>query len=193
MRLSRPPAAASWTHEDARIGFEIVFFRPAADGHRLVGHTTANEDAVLWSVGYDVTVDAGWRTRAVRASTLTVEGAREVSLERDSDDRWTVDGGRRPDLDGCVDVDFESSAVTNTFPVHRLDFVEGAVIDVFSAFVRADDLRVERLDQTYTLLSASPEGLRFHYESPRFEVVCDLEYDTAGLIVDYPGIASRNL
>lgn len=194
MRLSRLPVAASWMHEDARRGFEVVFFRAAtAAGHRLVGQTTANEEAVLWSVGYDVRVDAEWRTRAVRANALTAAGVREVALTRDSDDRWTVDGDARPDLDGCVDIDFESSAVTNTFPIHRLEFVEGAVVEVPSAFVRADDLRVERLEQTYTLLAASAERLTFRYESPAFGVVCDLEYDAAGLIVEYPGIASRDL
>lgn len=192
MRLSRLPVGASWTHQGARTGFEVVFFGPAGDGHRLAGHTTANEDAALWSVGYDVTVDAAWRTVAVHATTLTAAGSAEVTLTRDDHDRWTVDGDLRPDLDGCADVDFESSAVTNTFPIHRLDFVGGEVIDVSSAFVRADDLRVERLDQTYTLITRSAERLTFHYESPTFEFVCDLAYDAAGLIVDYPGIAVRD-
>lgn len=193
MKLSPVPTEASWTHRGARSGFEVVFFRPAGDGHRLVGHTTANEESALWSVGYDVTLDAAWRTVAVHASTLAAAGGRAVALTRDAEDRWTVDGEPRPDLDGCADVDFESSAVTNTFPIHRLDFVEGEVFEVSSAFVRADDLRVERLDQTYSLVDRFPGGLTFHYESPAFAFVCDLVYDAAGLIVDYPGIAVRDL
>ncbi|WP_223624409.1 putative glycolipid-binding domain-containing protein [Microbacterium sp. EST19A] len=193
MRLSPLPPEASWTHRGVRDGFEVVFLRSAGDGHRLVGHTTANEESVLWSVGYDVTLDAAWRTVAVHATTLTAAGGREVALTRDAADRWVVDGEPRPDLDGCADVDFESSAVTNTFPIHRLDLVEGKAFDVSSAFVRADDLRVERLDQTYTLIARSDEGLTLHYESPTFEFVCDLIYDGAGLIVDYPGIAVRDL
>lgn len=175
------------------MGFEVVFFRPAGGGHRLIGHTTANEEAALWSVGYDVTLDAGWQTLAVHANALTLDGGGEVALTRDAADRWLVDGRPRPDLDGCVDVDFESSAVTNTFPIHRLDLVEGRAVDVSSAFVRADDLRVERLDQTYTLIARSREALICHYESPAFGFVCDLVYDPTGLIVDYPGIASRDL
>jgi uncharacterized protein len=170
-----------------------MFFRDSRPGHRLVGHTTANEDSALWSVDYDVTVDAEWRTVAVHATTLTAEGTRGVALARDADDRWTVDGEARPDLDGCRDVDFESSAVTNTLPVHRLEFVEGVAVGVSSAFVRADDLRVERLEQTYTLIAASAQRLTFHYESPTFDFVCDLEYDPAGLVVEYPGIATRDL
>ncbi len=172
----------------------MVFFHDGIDAaHRLVGHTTANEESALWSVGYDVTVDAEWRTVAVHATTLTAAGTRAVALAREADDRWTVDGEARPDLDGCVDVDFESSAVTNTFPVHRIAFQRGETVAVASAFVRADDLRVERLEQTYTLIARSAERLIFHYESPTFDFVCELVYDAAGLVLHYPGIATRDL
>ncbi len=33
-----------------------------------------------------------------------------------------VDGEPAPHLDGVLDVDLESSALTNAFPVHRLDY-----------------------------------------------------------------------
>lgn len=191
MRLTTPPAGASWNHTGARVGFEVAFFNDLSAGHRLTGHTTAHESSALWSVGYDVTVDGSWRTIAVHASNLTARGKRELTLTRDSGGRWTANGGLRPELDGCFDVDFESSAVTNTLPLHRLDFIEGVGVDVPAAFVRADDLRVERLEQRYTLVEAGPEQILFHYESSTFEFECDLRYDSSGLVVEYPGIATR--
>lgn len=191
MRLMTPPTAASWNHQGARVGFEVAFFVDLGAGHRLTGHTTAHESAELWSVGYDVAVDRSWGTSAVRASNLTAAGTREVTLTRAAGDRWTVDGQLRPELDGCVDVDLESSAVTNTLPLHRLDFVVGSAVDVPAAFVRADDLRVERLEQRYTLIETTPERMLFRYESPTFEFACDVQYDLAGLVVQYPGIATR--
>ena len=192
MRLARPPAAASWNHHDARTGFEVAFFRDHDGGHRVTGRTTAREDSSLWSVGYEVTLDDAWKTLAVRVSNVTASGAHEVRLSRAVGDRWTVDGELRSDLDGCVDIDFESSAVTNTFPVHRLDFLVGAGIDVPAAFVRADDLRVERLEQAYTLTAIAAERLSFHYESSTFDFSCELQYDRAGLVLTYPGIATRD-
>ncbi|WP_344234728.1 putative glycolipid-binding domain-containing protein [Kribbella hippodromi] len=33
-------------------------------------------------------------------------------------------------LHGCEDVDFESSAVTNTLPVHRIPFTVGSAVEV---------------------------------------------------------------
>lgn len=191
MRLTTLPGGASWTHTGVRAGFEVAFFRVLSGGHRLTGHTTAHESAALWSVGYDVSVDRSWTTVAVQASSLTNTGRSEVTLARDDAGRWTVNGEPRPELDGCVDVDFESSAVTNTLPVHRLDFIEGVGVDVPAAFVRAEDLRVERLEQRYTLIDAGPDLMVFHYESPTFEFTCDLRYDSSGLVLEYPGIAIR--
>ena len=193
MKLAPPPVSASWNHHGARVGFEVAFFSDHDGGHRLAGHTTANESAALWSVEYDVTVDSSWRTVAVQASNETVAGMREVTLTRDVADGWIVDGKPRHELDGCVDVDFESSAVTNTLPIRRLDFIVGKGVDVPAAFVRAEDLRVDRLEQRYTLIEASPERLIFHYESSTFEFECDLRYDLAGIVVEYPGIATRDL
>jgi hypothetical protein len=191
MRLTAPPIGASWNHVGARAGFEIAFFAAVGAGHRLTGHTTAHESSALWSVGYDVMVDHSWRTVGVHASALTATGREELTLTRDSAGRWTANGERRPELDGCVDVDFESSAVTNTLPLHRLPFTTGVGVDVPAAFVRADDLRVERLEQRYTLIEAAPEQLLFSYESSTFGFACELRYDGAGLVVDYPGIAAR--
>lgn len=191
MRLTTPPAGASWNHRGARAGFEVAFFTDLNTGHRVTGSTTAHESSVLWSVSYDVTVDSSWRTVRVHASNLAATGQGELALTRDVAGRWTVNGELRPELDDCFDVDFESSAVTNTLPLHRLDFSEGIGVDVPAAFVRADDLRVERLEQRYTLIEAGPEHFLFHYESSTFEFSCDLRYDGSGLIVEYPGIAVR--
>lgn len=191
MRLTTPPAGASWTHTGARAGFEVAFFTPLSAGYRVTGHTTAHESSALWAVGYDVTVDGSWSTVAVRASNLTATGERKLTLTRDPGGTWSANGEVRRELDGCCDVDFESSAVTNTLPLHRFDFIEGVGVDVPAAFVRADDLRVERLEQRYTLIEAGPEHILFHYESSTFEFACDLRYDSSGLVVEYPGIAIR--
>src|SRR4051812_16662240 len=169
MRFAPLPAAAAWTHLGVRAGFEVLFASRDEAGRRLVGATTAREGEAFWSVGHDLELDAAWRTRRARVTrprragtaggapgrgpgggrarvtSLGRAGTARVTLERDPDDRWTVDGTPRPDLTGCVDVDLESSAVTNTLPVHRLDFVAGRSVAVAAAFVHAEDLRVERL------------------------------------------------
>lgn len=191
MRLALPPNAAAWNHLGARSGFEVAFFRRKGTGIIIEGRTTAREASALWSVGYEIAVDDAWTTTTVRATSLTAAGTREVRLIRDSRGGWSVDGTPAPELDGCVDVDFASSAMTNMLPVHRIDFILGESVDVPAAFVRAEDLGVQRLEQRYTLTSVSAETVNFHYESSTFDFVCELDYDAAGFVLSYPGIAVR--
>jgi hypothetical protein len=49
-----------------------------------------------------------------------------------------------------------------------------------------------RLEQRYTLTSSAPERHVFHYESATFAFECELVFDASGLVVDYPGIATRD-
>ncbi len=192
MRLDPPPPSAGWRHESVRTGYEIVFFRVQPAGPELRGHTAAREGAALWSVSYRILLAGDWSTRSVSATSSSADGDRRVVLAPSAEGGWTVDGLPRSDLDGCVDVDFESSAVTNTLPVHRLEFDQGTPVPVPAAFVRADDLRVERIEQTYTLLEGDHDRLRFHYESTTFGFECELTFDRAGLVLTYPGIATRD-
>jgi uncharacterized protein len=71
--------------------------------------------------------------------------------------------------------------------VHRLRLEVGAGADAPAAFVRALDLRVERLEQRY----ARAAEFVFTYAAPRFDYAGRLEYDVHGLLLDYPGIAER--
>ncbi len=115
-----------------------------------------------------------------------------MQLEVDSSAHWLVDGVAAPLLDGCLDVDLESSACTNTLPVHRLQLSIGASADAPAAYVRALDLRVERLEQSYARIDDGAEQ-RYDYESPAYDFACRLTFDASGLATDYPGIAVRVL
>ena len=77
--------------------------------------------------------------------------------------------------------------MTNTFPVHRLSMPVGREVAAPAAYVRAVGLAVELLEQTY---SRSSEG-HYEYAAPRFNVASRLVYDQHGLILDYPGLATR--
>jgi hypothetical protein len=180
------PASAAWRHHPARDGFEAAFFGVASGGVVLAGQTAAVEDGVAWAVGYEIEVDGRWRTRRARAWGRTADGERHVTVEGDGAGHWRVDGEPAPQLDGCLDVDLESSACTNTLPVHRLALAEGEAAASPAVYVRALDLRVERLEQRYTRRAG-----HYDYAAPAFDFAARLTYDAAGLVVDYPGLATR--
>jgi uncharacterized protein len=189
MAFLPPPTSAAWSHQDARRGFEVVYFQGLDSGHLLTGTTTAVEDGRPWIVEYEVRVDAGWRTRSARVTGRSSTGLRVRSLESDGEGRWLIDGDPAPYLDGCLDVDLESSAMTNALPVHRLALDSGATAQAPAAYIRALDLNVERLEQEYT--RRGDVGQRYDYSAPAFDFTCQLVYDESGLVLTYPGIATR--
>ena len=192
MDFADPPRTAAWQHVEARSGFEVAYFRAADGGWRIHGCTTAVEDGLTWAVDYVIELDGGWATRTARVSARTEAGRRTTSLAADEDGSWRIDGRAAPHLEGCRDIDLESSAMTNAFPVHRLQLAVGARVDAPAAYVRAVDLAVERLDQTYERLTdGAGQQQRFDYAAPVFDVNCHLVYDESGLVIDYPGIALR--
>lgn len=187
MTFSEPPAAAAWQHRDSRQGFETVWFHRTANGYRIEGCTTALEDGEIWMVEYTIEVDSAWLTREALITGRTSGGSRRLHLAGDGTGHWLADGTPAPQLDGCLDVDLESSAMTNTLPVHRLALPMGGRANAPAAYVRAMDLSTDRLDQTYR----RSDDRQYDYASPAFDYADFLEYDQSGLILEYPGIAVR--
>jgi uncharacterized protein len=189
--MNELPRTAAWRHLGVRDGFEVLFLRRGQEGFELNGYSTAVEDGQAWGTSYALRLDAGWRTRSAHIVGHSKQGANEVLIECDATGHWTVDGQAAQLLDGCVDVDLEASAFTNALPVNRLGLEVGQRADAPAAYVRALDLRVERLEQEYTRLPDDGEGSRYDYRAPRFDFACVLVYDESGLVLDYPGIAVR--
>ena len=158
---------------------------------RIEGTTAATEDGEAWVVSYSVELDAVWVTRRARIAGRTAAGPRETVLESDGAGHWLVDGDAAPQLDGCMDVDLESSAMTNAFPVHRMNLRADQAADAPAAYVRALDLTAERLEQGYRRIADQDGRQQYDYSAPVFGFTARLRYDESGLVTDYPGIALR--
>ena len=193
MSFSVPPVTAAWQHRHARLGFEVAYFEPAGHGYHISGRTTAVEDGQTWMISYAIRLDETWTTRNARITGRSASGLRHARLEADGSGRWRVDGEVASHLDGCLDIDLESSAMTNALPVHRMGLLIGARASAPAAYVRALDLSVERLDQDYVRTADEGRHQRYDYTAPVFDFACRLVYDTSGLVLDYPGIAVRVL
>ncbi|HMJ78196.1 MAG TPA: putative glycolipid-binding domain-containing protein [Iamia sp.] len=191
MELSPFPPLAAWRHVEAREGYEVLSVHVLPVGVLLDGHTTAVEDGEAFAVGYRIEVDERWRTRRAVLRGWWPHGEGSVVVEGDGAGSWAVDGVDRPDLEGCLDVDLESSACTNALPLRRLDLAVGAAGSSPAAYVRALDLAVERLEQDYLRLPDDGDHVVAHYVCERFDADFDLTYDRTGLVVDYPGLAVR--
>lgn len=191
MSFGPVPKAAAWQHRDARTGFEVVYLEPLSNGYQIEGCTTAIEDGQPWMVSYAIELDANWATQQARITGQSAAGTRHTVLETAGGGRWRVDGNAASHLDGCLDVDLESSAMTNALPVHRMGLQPGAKASVAAAYVRAGGLGVERLEQEYLRIADENSHQRYDYTAAAFQFTARLVYDESGLVLEYPGIAVR--
>jgi hypothetical protein len=187
--FGRLPAAAAWRHETSRDGFEVVHFEARDDGTAITGQCALVVEGVPLGVRYAIELDPAWRTRRAHVRARTPAGEHETLLETDGAGCWSVDGAAAPRLDGILDVDLEASAMTNAFPVRRMRLERGVATAAPAAWVRAHDLSVERLEQTYTRRGARA----FDYAAVELDFRVRLSYDDAGLVEMYPEIARRVL
>jgi uncharacterized protein len=193
MEFNPLPSSAAWRHVDAREGFEALFVTSDGGSRRLAGHTAAVEEGEAWVVRYEIEVDDHWATRTARVWGWSGSGERTVEVEADGAGAWSINGSALPELDGCFDLDLESSACTNTLPVHRLGLEIGDRADAPAVYVRALGLEVERLDQSYQRVADDGARQCYDYRSPTFDFEAYLVYDESGLVLEYPGIAARSL
>jgi len=144
-----PPPSAAWRHHGLRSGFEVVYLSPVEGGYHLDGCTTAIDGDQTWIVSYAIWLDTSWATRRACVSSRSGAGWRSTVLDANDEGHWKVDGEAAPHLSGCRDVDLESSAMTNSLPVHRMTLPVGGRTAAPAAYVRAEGLVVDRLEQTY--------------------------------------------
>ena len=186
------PREAAWRHHPLREGFEAVQVERRHGGHRFTGCTTAVEAGRCWAVQYEIDLAQDWTTRRAEITERSTGRAARTVIAADGQGRWWIDGDPAEHLGGCLDIDLESSALTNTMPVHRLTFTARQVASCPAAYVRAPGLAVQRLEQTYRRFPDADNGPSFDYTAPLFDFTAVLSYDRAGLVLEYPGIATRN-
>jgi hypothetical protein len=116
---------------------------------------------------------------------------RAVELVRDEAGAWRVDGARRPDLDGCEEIDIQATPFTNTLPIRRLRLRPDAPHRLRVAYVLVPSLTVEPGEQEYTRLDPGDPPRRFRYHNPGNGFVAVLDVDADGLVVEYGTIWRR--
>src|SRR5215469_16847795 len=141
----------------------------------------------LFAVRYQIRCDVSWALNY--ASIEVIGGQRKVELLGDGRGKWT-DASRNalPDLDGAIDVDISATPFTNTLPIRRLRLEQGHSAEIRAAYVRIPDLDIVRDPQRYTCLAPLR---RYRYESLDSDFVREIEVDSDGLVVTYPGLFRR--
>jgi hypothetical protein len=169
---------------------EIAVVAPAAGGFTMRG-AAIRAAPEPWTVSYRIETSDRFVTSSLSVSAWGADWSRQLELRRDADGSWSAEpGGPLPDLDGALDCDLAYSCLTNTMPVlrHGLQGRVGSV-EVLVAWVTLPDLRVRAARQRYTHLARAAGGAVIRYQQGGF--AADVEFDSEGFVVDYPGLAHR--
>ena len=140
-----------------------------------------------FAVRYQIRCDCSWTLNY--ASIEIIGEQRKVELLSDGRGKWAdASGTALPGLDGAIDVDISATPFTNTLPIRRLRLARGHSAEIRAAYVHVPDLDIVRDPQRYTCLEPLH---RYRYESLDSDFVREIEVDTDGLVVTYPGLFKR--
>jgi len=165
-------------------GHEVAELAPSGAGWRLAGVALFAHEERPCRMEYAILCDAAWRTtQATIRGRLGTEPV-ALQLERAASGEWLADGAPVARVAGCDDVDLGFSPSTNLLPIRRLRLAVGASAPVRAAWVRFPELSLELLEQVYTRTAART----YVYESAGGAFRRELAVDSAGFVLDYPGL-----
>lgn len=183
------PRAVVWTMLFAP-GMEHLRLESGGDDIRADGVVVAVIEGTPIRASYEVRCDRTWTCRAARVS-LAGSPERSIDFRADGRGGWTTgDGQALPELAGCLDVDIAVTPFTNTLPIRRLPLAPAAH-EISVVYVHVPTLEMRRVGQRYTCLERRADGGRWRYEGLDTGFTAELEVDSDGLVVEYPGVFRR--
>lgn len=192
----RPPQMTrmlAWTGLDAR-RLEAARVVLGERSLRASGSMVSapGDGAEPFSTSYALTTDETGALSRLTVRTVGARGEQHVTLSRSEEGIWLVDhggGAARTDFGGALDVDLAFSPLFNALPVRRLGLHRIATEhDLPMVFITLPSLEVHLARQIYrTVALGDPAVVSFHTD--RFDA--QITTDSDGLVLEYPGLASR--
>lgn len=176
--MAREERILRWRRLDEP-GLELCRLIKSADGIEARSRVVCG-GAEPFSLRYVWALDPDWRTRAV---TVEVDdGPSPLHVERIGASSWRVDGVRRPDLDGCAEVDLSATPFCNGLALRLLGRQPGELTALYVAAPR---------------LALAPSRQRYEVREGRWWYVdlglhkgfeAELSFDGDGLVSRYQGL-----
>jgi hypothetical protein len=153
----------------------------------------ASPASAAFHASFEFSVDRSGDVGRGLLRTTTADEERQISVGRTEDGVWLIDHGQgaaRDEFDGAADVDVAGLVTFTSLPIRRLGLHRRpATHELPVLYVSMPDLSVRVTHQTYRTISVTDEGAVINYTVPDF--TADLTVDRDGLVIDYPGIATR--
>jgi uncharacterized protein len=140
-----------------------------------------------FAISYHIVCDSCWRVNRTEISELG--SSLTIELASDGVGNW-IDKSGTPllQLASAVDIDISITPFTNTLPIRRLNLQGGQSKEIVAAYIQVPSLTITSDRQRYTCLVP---GKVYRYESVDNDFTRDIEVDSDGLVVSYPGLFRR--
>jgi hypothetical protein len=194
--------AVGWVKDDP-FGVEFAEIRLASDRLSATG-VAVGASPVPYRLDYELETTAGFVTSRLRVSSYGQGWRRTLELRRDLAARWELEAEQEGELDlpssggdpaalaDALDCDLGLSPVTNLMPVLRYNLLsDGGAVELIAAWVSVPDLAVRADGQRYTHLRSGPGHHLLRYEATDGSFSAEITVDSAGIVIDYPGIARQ--
>lgn len=196
----------AWMKTDP-VGAEFVEVERAPHGLRATG-TAIGSDPEPYRLDYALETDAEFVTRHVQARTRGQGWARTLRLTNEDGGGWRIEaeqtghfagpapGGDAAAFAAARDADLGLSPLFNSMPVlrHHLLESETGAVELLMVWISVPDLQVRPSRQRYTPVrpgGTAPALVRFETVEDGAGFRAEIEFDSDGFVVDYPGLATR--
>ena len=176
-------ARAIWSRLDVP-GHDACWVEQNPDGWTVRGVAVFAHEGGPAAIEYRVDCTADWVTR--RGEVRGTVGSRrmELSVERDREGRWTLNGIEASAVRGLADLDFGFTPATNFQQLRRIALGVGESADVTVAWLDVDSRDLAVQPQRYE----RRQERSYWYESPTAGYEALLAVRGDGLIDEYPGL-----
>jgi hypothetical protein len=146
-----------------------------------------------WGVRIWLSVDEAWRCDFALVNVLSRRPWESLTVERDGDMNWVVNGRRRRSLHGCVELDIAATPLTNTLAIRQLGLKVGEEAMINVAWVDVPSLRVTPVQQGYRRIGPiqGSDGFEAYEFWPVGGRTYRLTVDADALVVEYEDFAQR--
>jgi hypothetical protein len=161
-------------------GLELVRIESMPDAVTATS-TLIDGGVAPFSMRYVWSLDSDWRTRSLHIERSSVDDG-SLTIEREGDADWKVDGKHAPHLSGCVELDLSATPFCNSLAIRRL----GESGELRVAWIDAAKLSVAPSRQRYEKF----DGRNWRYVDMdiAYGFEAGLQLDTNGLVERYEGL-----
>ena len=182
------PLVARWQDWNGK-GIEHLVLRESAREVVVESVVVGSADGAPFALRYRIRCDKSWRVRS--AEIAMVGENRKIEITGDGRGNWSGASGKRlPKLNGAIDIDLSASPFTNTLPIRRLKLRAGQAAEITTVYILVPALTLTTDPQRYTCLAPLK---RYRYESIDSDFTREIDVDSRGLVVTYPGLFRRLL